>query len=606
MRQHAAGRRARRTSRSSSARPSCPRSPCPRATTRTPICASSPSRARKDRYGATPALHVLERLEYELGVIKTMGFSAYFLVVWDLVRYARAQGIRVGPGPGERGGLVRRVLPAHRRHRPDPLRPAVRAVPQPGPQADARHRHGLRLALPRRDDQVRRAAVRLRTTSRRSSPSPRSRPGPRCATRHACSATRTRVGDKIAKLMPPLIMGRDTPLERVPRAAPEVTTTATRWPPSCASSTTPTPTPSASIDVARGLEGLRRQDGIHAAAVVITRDPLTEYLPIQRKPEPGDADRGRADRHAVRDARRRGPRPAEDGLPRPAQPRRHRDHARPRRASHRRAARHRQRPARRPARRSSSSSGATRSACSSSRAGRCGRLSSRSLAPDRFEDVAASSRSTGPGPMAANMHNDYADRKNGRQAGLRTHPDLEEILGPTYGLMIYQEQLMRVAQKLAGTSLRRPTTSARPPEEDPRADRRQERTKFVDGCLAQGYGARSSARAVRHHRAVRRLLVQQVAHVRLRARRVPDRVPEGEPPGRVPRRAAHEREGEQGQVRGLPQRVPPARASTVLVPDVNVSDERLRRDGWRSASGFGGAQRRERAPRSRVGRHSFR
>src|SRR5206468_332141 len=43
------------------------------------------------------------------------------------------------------------------------------------------------------------------------------------------------------------------------------------------------------IDVARGLEGLRRQDGIHAAAVVITRDPLTEYLPIQRKPEPGTA-----------------------------------------------------------------------------------------------------------------------------------------------------------------------------------------------------------------------------------------------------------------------------------------------------------------------------
>src|SRR6186997_2693410 len=41
------------------------------------------------------------------------------------------------------------------------------------------------------------------------------------------------------------------------------------------------------IDVARGLEGLRRQDGIHAAAVVITREPLTEYLPVQRKPEPG-------------------------------------------------------------------------------------------------------------------------------------------------------------------------------------------------------------------------------------------------------------------------------------------------------------------------------
>ncbi len=49
-----------------------------------------------------------------------MGFSAYFLVVWDLVRYAKSSGIRVGPGPGERGRVVRRVLPAHRRHRPDP------------------------------------------------------------------------------------------------------------------------------------------------------------------------------------------------------------------------------------------------------------------------------------------------------------------------------------------------------------------------------------------------------------------------------------------------------------------------------------------------------
>ena len=101
------------------------------------------------------------------------------------------------------------------------------------------------------------------------------------------------------------------------------------------------------IDVARGLEGLRRQDGIHAAAVVITRESLTEYLPIQRKPEPGTRHRRRADGHAVRDARRRRPRPAEDGLPRPAQPRRDGDRARPHRALHRDAPRHRQPAARR-------------------------------------------------------------------------------------------------------------------------------------------------------------------------------------------------------------------------------------------------------------------
>ena len=108
----------------------------------------------------------------------------------------------------------------------------------------------------------------------------------------------------------------------LPRAAPQVRGRLQDGRASCARCTRPTPTCRKVIDVARGLEGLRRQDGIHAAAVVITNEPLTEYLPIQRKPEPGERPGGRADRHPVRDARRRGARPAEDGLPRPAQPRR--------------------------------------------------------------------------------------------------------------------------------------------------------------------------------------------------------------------------------------------------------------------------------------------
>jgi len=94
------------------------------------------------------------------------------------------------------------------------------------------------------------------------------------------------VGDKIAKLMPPLIMGRDTPL----RACFEkVTGHEDGYKMATELRTLYESDPDAKrvIDVARGLEGLRRQDGIHAAAVVITRDPLTEYLPIQRKPEAG-------------------------------------------------------------------------------------------------------------------------------------------------------------------------------------------------------------------------------------------------------------------------------------------------------------------------------
>ena len=77
----------------------------------------------------------------------------------------------------------------------------------------------------------------------------------------------------------------------------------------------------------------------------------------------------------------------------------------------------------------------------------------RTLRPTTFEDVAALLALYRPGPMAANMHNDYADRKNGRKPIEYLHPDLEEVLGDTYGLMVYQESMMRVAQRIAGYSL---------------------------------------------------------------------------------------------------------------------------------------------------------
>jgi DNA polymerase-3 subunit alpha len=93
------------------------------------------------------------------------------------------------------------------------------------------------------------------------------------------------------RLMPPLIMGRDTPLYAASRST-RSTRTATRWPPSCAMYES-RPRRQAVVDVAKGLEGLRASDGIHAAAVVITKDPLTTYLPIQRKPEAGRTPRTR-------------------------------------------------------------------------------------------------------------------------------------------------------------------------------------------------------------------------------------------------------------------------------------------------------------------------
>ncbi len=94
------------------------------------------------------------------------------------------------------------------------------------------------------------------------------------------------VGDKIAKAMPPLVMGRDTPLHACLELTPgheEGYKMASDLRALCEAEADVKKV----VDVARGLAGLRRQDGIHAAAVVITREPLTEYLPVQRKPEPG-------------------------------------------------------------------------------------------------------------------------------------------------------------------------------------------------------------------------------------------------------------------------------------------------------------------------------
>ena len=81
------------------------------------------------------------------------------------------------------------------------------------------------------------------------------------------------------------------------------------------------------------------------------------------------------------------------------------------------------------------------------------------MAPDSFADISAVIALYRPGPMGENAHNNYADRKNGRKPVEAIHPELREpladILGDTYGLIVYQEQVMAIAQKVAGFSLGR-------------------------------------------------------------------------------------------------------------------------------------------------------
>ena len=177
------------------------------------------------------------------------------------------------------------------------------------------------------------------------------------------------------------------------------------------------------IDVARGLEGLRRQDGIHAAAVVITKEPLTEYLPIQRKPESGQDPEAapvvtQYEMHGVEDLGLlkmdflglRNLDVITDTL----------DVIR----AHpgRRASTSTPSPSTTPPTYELLGRGDTIGRVPARVARPCGRCM-RALAPTSFEDVSALIALYRPGPMSVNMHYDYADRKNGRKPVEYFHPD---------------------------------------------------------------------------------------------------------------------------------------------------------------------------------------
>jgi DNA polymerase-3 subunit alpha len=112
----------------------------------------------------------------------------------------------------------------------------------------------------------------------------------------------------------------------------------------------------------------------------------------------------------------------------------------------------------------------------------------RSLAPTDFGDVSALIALYRPGPMSVNMHYDYADRKNGRKPVTLIHPDAEDVLSDTYGLMIYQESVMRMSQRFAGYSLADADNLRKACGKKIREMMARERAKFEDGCEATGYG----------------------------------------------------------------------------------------------------------------------
>ena len=437
------------------------------------------------RWGDPVPDHVVERVAYELRVIEDMGYSAYFLIVWDLIRHAREHGIRVGPGRGSAAGCA--VAYCLRITELDPIRydllferflnPSRASMPDIDMDFDSRYRDEMiRYAADRYGRDHVAQIVTFGTIKARASVRDAAR----------VLGYPYALGDRIAKAMPPVVMGRDTPLWAcIADGPPPGYEDGWKIAAELRSMVAEDPDVARVASVATGLEGLRRQDGIHAAAVVITKDPLTEYLPVQRKPDPGgDPDDApvvtQYEMHGVEDLgllkmdflglrnldvisdtvelveRTRGIRLDVDDLPLDDGP----TYELLRRGD---------------------------SVGVFQLEGGPMRSLMRSLAPTCFEDVAALIALYRPGPMAANMHNDYADRKNGRQEVTYLHPDAEPILSDTFGLMIYQEKLMRVAQQFAGYSLAEADNLRRACGKKIREVMRDERDRFVDSCVANGY-----------------------------------------------------------------------------------------------------------------------
>ncbi|MDO8363635.1 MAG: DNA polymerase III subunit alpha, partial [Actinomycetota bacterium] len=438
----------------------------------------------KMRWGETLSNAVVERLAYELQVIKNMGFASYFLIVWDLIKHAKDAGIRVGPGRGSAAGCA--VAYCLRITDLDPIKydllferflnPSRISMPDIDMDFDSRYRDEMiRFAAEKYGRDHVAQIITFGTIKARN------------AVRDAARVLGYPygMGDKVAKLMPPLVMGRDTPLkycfEENPKYADGYKAAA-----ELRAMVEADPDVKRVVQVAKGLEGLKRSDGIHAAAVVITKDPLTTYLPIQRKPmagvDPADAPIvTQFEMHGVEElgllkmdflglrnldvisdtvAMVRATKDPEFDI-------------------------------------DTVSLADLKVFELLGRGDTMGvfqlesppmRALMRSLAPTSFDDVAALVALYRPGPMSVNMHYDYADRKNGRKAVEFFHEDAKLVLGDTYGLMIYQESVMRVAQKFAGYSLAEADNLRKAMGKKSREVMAAARDAFEEGCETTGYG----------------------------------------------------------------------------------------------------------------------
>ncbi len=398
------------------------------------------------RFPSGATAQYIERLAYELEVMTKMGFAGYFLVVSDLVAHAKSQGIRVGPGRGSAAGsLVSYALGITAL---DPIKHGLLFERFLNPERISMPDIDLDFDERRRAEMIRYATDKYgedRVAQIITYATIKSKQALKDSTR--VLGYPYAMGEKLTKALPPSVMGKDISLSGIFNAEDDRFSEATEF-------RTLYETDSDAkkiVDTAIGLEGLKRQWGVHAAGVILSREPLLDVIPIHRREADGaiitQFDMGACEATGLLKMDFLGLRNLsviDDCLRNIKNNKNLTVNLDDVDLTDRKTF-------------DLLSKGETLGVFQLD--GAPMRALLRSMAPDSFADISAVIALYRPGPMGVNAHNDYADRKNKRKKIVPIHPELsgplEEILGDTWGLIVYQEQVMAIAQKVAGFSLGR-------------------------------------------------------------------------------------------------------------------------------------------------------
>ena len=432
----------------------------------------------EQKYGSLSP-EIIERIDYELDVINSMGFASYFLIVGDLIEFSRQRNIRTGAGRGSAAGSI--VSYCLGITGIEPLRYGLiferflnkgrKSLPDIDMDFDERYRNDvIQYAIDKYGEDRVAHIVTFATIKAKQ------------AIRDAARVLGLPFssGDRVAKLMPPMILGNTATIseclfldeENISGYSKEFYSASEELRKQYKNDEEARQI----IDIALGLEGLRRQDGIHAAALVISPDTITKFLPIQQK----GANAEIVTQYEMHTVEQLGLLKMDFlGL------------------------------------RNLSIVDRTLELIGNKSfdidnlklddektfklfaegkmtgvfqlESRVAQSTSRSLKPKRFEDIVALVALIRPGPLGAGMHNEFADRANNRKEIEYLHNDLESILDETYGVILYQEQVMQIAEKIAGFNLQEADNLRVAMGKKIPKVMEEQRKKFTDGAVSNNY-----------------------------------------------------------------------------------------------------------------------